>query len=71
MTNHIDPLLTSKDVGEILGVCPKVCERMAQRRELPALKVGRFWRYPKLALDSWIASRVQSVAPTVSQGDSI
>jgi len=67
MQNH-EALLTSKDVGEILGIHPKVAERMAKRRELPALKIGCYWRYPKPALDSWIAARLQSRAPTVSQG---
>jgi excisionase family DNA binding protein len=60
MVNGIEKLLTSQEVGEVLGIHPKVCERMAKRGELPGLKVGRFWRYQSRALDVWINSRLQS-----------
>jgi excisionase family DNA binding protein len=71
MAIGIEKLLTSKEVGEVLGVHPKVAERMAKRGELPGLKVGRFWRYRASALDGWINSRLQSESPTVPQGNSI
>ena len=58
--NSIEPLLDSKQVGQVLGIHPKVLERMAKRGELPALKVGKFWRYRASALDAWINSRLQS-----------
>jgi excisionase family DNA binding protein len=56
----IEPLLTSEQVGEILGIHPKVVERMARRGEIPALKVGKFWRYRASRLDGWIESQSQS-----------
>jgi len=60
MDGMLEPLLNSKQVGEILGMHPKVVERMAKRGEVPALKVGKFWRYRASALDGWITSRLQS-----------
>jgi hypothetical protein len=33
---------------------------MAKRGEVPALKVGKFWRYRATTLDAWINSRLQS-----------
>jgi hypothetical protein len=33
---------------------------MAQRGEILALKVGKFWRYRATALDAWINSKLQS-----------
>jgi excisionase family DNA binding protein len=68
--NQLEPLLTSEEVGKVLGIHPKVVERMAKRRDLPSLKVGRFWRYRASALDGWINSRLKSESPTVLQGDS-
>ncbi len=62
MANQIEPLLTSEDVGKVLGIHPKVVERMAKRGELPGLKVGRFWRYRASALDGWIDLRLQSAS---------
>lgn len=58
--NEIERLLTTKEASEILKIHPKVLERMAKRGEVPALKVGKFWRYRATALDAWINSRLQS-----------
>jgi len=60
MSVLLEPLLNSQQVGEILGMHPKVVERMAKRGDVPALKVGKFWRYRASALDGWINSRLQS-----------
>jgi excisionase family DNA binding protein len=56
----IESLLTSKEASEVLKIHPKVLERMAKRGEVPALKVGKFWRYRASTLDAWINSRLQS-----------
>jgi excisionase family DNA binding protein len=56
----IESLLTSREASQVLKIHPKVLERMAQRGEVPALKVGKFWRYRATALDAWINSRLQS-----------
>ena len=55
----LEILLTSKETSQILRIHPKVVERMAQRGEIPALKVGKFWRYRATALDAWINSKLQ------------
>ncbi len=56
----IEALLTSKEASQVLKIHPKVLERMAKRGEVPALKVGKFWRYRATTLDAWINSRLQS-----------
>ena len=60
MTQGVERLLTSEEVGLILGIHPKVVERMARRGEIPALKVRKFWRYQPSALYEWIKSQLQS-----------
>jgi excisionase family DNA binding protein len=55
----LEVLLTSKETSQILRIHPKVVERMAQRGGIPALKVGKFWRYRATALDAWISSKLQ------------
>lgn len=56
----IERLLTNREAGEILGLHPRVVDRMAKRGEIPALKVARYWRYRASALDAWITSRLES-----------
>jgi len=60
MSNGIETLLTTKEASQVLKIHPKVLERMAKRGEVPALKVGKFWRYRATTLDAWINSRLQS-----------
>jgi excisionase family DNA binding protein len=60
MVLGIEILLTSKEASQVLKIHPKVLERMAKRGEVPALKVGKFWRYRATTLDAWINSRLQS-----------
>jgi excisionase family DNA binding protein len=56
----VEVLLTSREAAKILKIHPKVLERMAKRGEVPALKVGKFWRYHAATLDAWIKSRLES-----------
>ena len=56
----IEVLLTTKEASQVLKIHPKVLERMAKRGDVPALKVGKFWRYRATALDAWINSKLQS-----------
>ncbi|HEV2351404.1 MAG TPA: helix-turn-helix domain-containing protein [Terriglobia bacterium] len=56
----VEALLTSRVAAEVLRIHSKVLERMAKRGEIPALKVGKFWRYHAATLDAWIKSRLES-----------
>lgn len=40
----MDKLLTIKEVAEVLNVNPRTVNRMIDRGELPAVKVGNRWR---------------------------
>lgn len=71
MEKPLEKLTTSAEVAEALGIHPKVLERMAARGEVPALKVGRFWRYRASDVAAWIESRVQSRAATVPHGKTL
>jgi excisionase family DNA binding protein len=52
-------LLDDERAAEFLGgIHPKTLQRMARRGEVPAYRVGRFWRYRASELDDWL--RVKS-----------
>jgi excisionase family DNA binding protein len=44
----------------LLKIHPKTLERMALRGQVPAHKIGRFWRFRASELDDWLHSRVDS-----------
>jgi len=41
-------------VARYLGVVPDTIYRKARRGEIPAVKVGKVWRFPKETLDKWL-----------------
>jgi excisionase family DNA binding protein len=50
-------LMTLKDVAEYARLAEKTVSRFAQTGQLPAIKVGRQWRFERAAVDNWLAAR--------------
>lgn len=49
-----DPLLDPRQVGEMLGLSAYTVREKARKRELPAIRLGKFWRFRESALRAWI-----------------
>jgi len=58
-------LLTAKELQEILQVDRSTIYRMAESGRLPAVKVGRQWRFPSEQINRWLDIQEQSI-PTPS-----
>lgn len=43
-------ILNESEVAELLACEPSTVQAMARARELPAVKIGRAWRFPRAAL---------------------
>lgn len=50
-----EKLLGQEQAAELLGIHPEMLRRMAVRGEIPALKVGRYWKYRASALEAWVS----------------
>jgi len=57
-------MLTSKELQELLQVDRSTIYRMAEAGSLPAVKVGRQWRFPEAAIERWLASGHDGSAPS-------
>ncbi len=57
---NLTPLLTSAEVGAILRLHPKTVERMARHGSIPALRIGRYWRFDEKRIAFWIRADVAS-----------
>jgi excisionase family DNA binding protein len=55
-----EPLLTPVEAGAYLIVHEKTAIRMARKKQLPALRVGKHWRFRHSDLVAWVASQVES-----------
>jgi len=56
-----EPLLDLAEAAGLLRIHPQTLKKMAIRRVLPAIKVGRLWRFRASDLEEWIDSRVSLV----------
>jgi excisionase family DNA binding protein len=60
---QFEPLLSDKQAARLLGgIHPKTVQRMARNGQIPAYRVGRFWRYRASELSDWL--RLQSSSRT-------
>jgi len=56
---EFEPLLSDGEAASFLGgLHPKTVQRMARRGQIPAYRIGRYWRFRASELDEWL--RVQS-----------
>lgn len=54
------PLWTPADTASYLGIHEKTAIRMARIGQLPAIRLGKHWRFRAADLTSWVATQVQS-----------
>ena len=55
-------MLTAKEVQQLLQVDRSTVYRMAEDGRLPAVKVGKQWRFPADQLQQWLGSQVDVYA---------
>jgi excisionase family DNA binding protein len=60
-------MLTAKEMQDLLHVDRSTIYRMAEAGQLPAVKVGKQWRFPGDWVENWLAS--QSAVPTAHEED--
>jgi excisionase family DNA binding protein len=48
-------MLTTRDVQELINVDRSTIYRMAESGRLPAIKVGRQWRFPAAEIEAWLS----------------
>jgi excisionase family DNA binding protein len=53
----VDPLLTCDEVAAWLRKPVWTVQRMAAESRLPAIKIGRSWRFDRRRIEQWLAER--------------
>ena len=56
-------MLTAKDMQELLKVDRSTIYRMAEAGRLPAIKVGKQWRFPEDQVALWLKGQAVALAP--------
>ena len=60
-SNERPSLLTLDDVADYLRVHPSTIYRLLKKKQLPAFKVGRDWRFNQESIDRWRADAEHSI----------
>ena len=59
-TQSFERLLDLQEAASILGMHWKTLERMARNRKVPALKVGKRWKFRLSSLNTWLENELNS-----------
>jgi excisionase family DNA binding protein len=51
-------LLDSHEAAILLKISPATLQRLARAGRIPALKIGKLWRFRKADLDAWLDSQL-------------
>ncbi|HWF48609.1 MAG TPA: helix-turn-helix domain-containing protein [Bryobacteraceae bacterium] len=54
--SYRQPLLTTAAVAKWLGVAPRTVCLWAEYKEIPAIKIGRQWRFREAEVGEWLRS---------------
>ena len=68
-SNETPSILTLENVAEYLRVHPSTIYRLLKKRQLPAFKVGRDWRFNLESIDRWRTDAERSRGPAVFSAD--
>ncbi|WP_158791516.1 helix-turn-helix domain-containing protein [Granulicella sp. L60] len=58
--NCFEPLWHPADAATYLGIHEKTVIKMARLSQLPALRLGKHWRFRAVDLTAWAAQQVKS-----------
>jgi excisionase family DNA binding protein len=53
-------ILTAEEVATHLRLAVPTIYKMAQRGDIPAVRMGRSWRFSRHLLDEWLEERMQA-----------
>ena len=59
-TSAFEPLLDPKEAAELVHLHPKTVIRMARENKIPAVRLGKQWRFRKSWLEAWIGNQLRS-----------
>jgi len=52
-----EELLDSTDIAQFLKINPKTLQSMARSGQIPAVRIGRLWRFLKSDIEKWLRSK--------------
>ena len=60
-------LMTVAEIAALLQLKPETIREMVRRGQIPAIKVGRVWRFDQDAVRRWIEQQISAHAENISK----
>jgi excisionase family DNA binding protein len=60
LKTDFEPLIAPRDASKLLDIHPKSLTRMAREGRIPAVRVGKKWRFRVSSIDRWLSDRLES-----------
>jgi excisionase family DNA binding protein len=57
---NYEGLIDAEAASRLLGIHPKTVKRLAAAGVIPAMRIGRLWKFRASALDDWMAAQLKS-----------
>jgi excisionase family DNA binding protein len=54
MQYDFEPLIPTEEAASLLGIHVKTLQLMAREGRIPGKRIGKFWRFRKSELDTWL-----------------
>jgi excisionase family DNA binding protein len=64
-----EPWVTAEDVDQHLGVAKDTVYRWRERKDLPAYRVGRLWKFQVSDVDAWVSAGGADERKDQAQGE--
>ena len=60
-------LLTIKEVAKLLRLSPQTLYKMLEHGEIPAMRIGKQWRFERDSVRDWLQTRGEQPLPLGTQ----
>ena len=61
-TPKFERLIDSEEAAALLGIHEKTLVKLAREKKVPAVRLGRLWRFRASAIEAWIQSSLADIA---------
>jgi excisionase family DNA binding protein len=69
MNSDFEPLVDAGEIAELLVLHPKTVQLMARQGKIPAIRIGKFWRFRKSEIDHWLRCEVNCAGYACRQNE--
>ena len=69
--SHLPNLLTPEQVGQLFNLKTRQVKELARQGRIPAVKVGRLWRFPEDSLKAWLEKNQTTCVPEIHPNEDV